>query len=68
MINEQTIPCPVCKNQIPFEVTSLLKGSKFTCTNCQSAVALSSDSKEEVKTAIEKYEKLKLKANSKKNN
>lgn len=64
MINEQAIPCPVCKNPIPFEVTSLLQGLKFTCASCQSSVALASESIETTKKAMENYEKLKQQAKS----
>ncbi|TSE07266.1 MULTISPECIES: hypothetical protein [Aquimarina] len=59
MINEQKIPCPVCQGQIPFDITSLLQGVKFACPSCQSVVALSPESIDETRNAIEKYEELK---------
>ncbi len=59
MINEQKIPCPVCKNPIPFEVSALLRGAKFACTSCMSEVALAPESVDKTKDALTQYEQLK---------
>ena len=36
----QSIPCPVCKTPIPFEIEKLLNGMKFICPNCHAAIGL----------------------------
>ena len=56
---EQTIPCPVCKTNIHFDVQSLLKGIKFSCTNCGSSIGLAEESKPLVQLANDKFEILK---------
>ena len=56
---QQTIPCPVCKTDIYFDVKSLLSGNQFTCTNCGSAIGLAEESKPLVKNANDKFESLK---------
>jgi transcription initiation factor IIE alpha subunit len=57
MINsEQSIPCPTCKNKIPFDTNQLLLGVQFVCSNCQSAIGLAPDSKPIVQEAMQKLE------------
>ncbi|MBP6185262.1 MAG: hypothetical protein KA479_10000 [Saprospiraceae bacterium] len=34
------IPCPVCKNDIHFEMNTLLQGAQFGCSNCDTKVGL----------------------------
>lgn len=59
MINEQAIPCPVCRHSIPFDAQRLLEGGRFACPNCQSVVSLAPESVDQTKEAVEAYETLK---------
>jgi transcription initiation factor IIE alpha subunit len=60
MINpEQSIPCPVCNNKIPFDTKQLLMGVQFICSNCNAAIGLADESKPIVKETMEKFEELK---------
>ena len=47
------IPCPDCKTNIPFEPMLLLKGVEFTCPTCRSMISLSTESIGDVKSAID---------------
>lgn len=55
---QQTMPCPNCKEPIPFDVHLLLKGHKFVCPNCRCEIAMDSSSMPVVEKAIEQYDKL----------
>lgn len=57
----QKIPCPNCQTPIPFDVNQLLKGSSFSCPNCNSKIALSSENKSTVQDALDKFDELKNK-------
>jgi hypothetical protein len=59
MFNEQKIPCPVCKTPIPFEVTALLQGNKFSCPSCTSIVSIAPESMEYIQVAKLEYDQLK---------
>lgn len=59
------IKCPICQNIIQIEVTALLRGQKFSCSNCSSCIGLSANSFSTVENALEKYEELKEKTGRK---
>jgi hypothetical protein len=60
MINlEQSIPCPVCNNKIPFDTKQLLLGVQFVCSNCFASIGLANESREIVQETITKFEELK---------
>ncbi len=59
MINEQKIPCPICKTQISFNAILLLQGAQFSCQNCQAIVAIAPESVDVTKYARELFEQLK---------
>lgn len=61
MIAEQSIPCPVCQNKIPFDTKQLLLGVKFVCSNCQAAIGLAEESKPIVQETMNKFESLREK-------
>lgn len=52
-----SIACPNCKAPVTLELTQLLKGTKFSCTQCQSLIGLATDSRAAVKQAIILYNK-----------
>nr|WP_321226359.1 hypothetical protein [uncultured Psychroserpens sp.] len=57
-----SIPCPKCKTQIEFDLKDILEGKKFTCSNCNTIVALSyEDNKTTLLNAQEKLDDLKNK-------
>ena len=58
-MNEQKINCPNCNTPILFNVSELIKGKSFTCENCGSKIALSTESKDVAKESIEDFNKLK---------
>ncbi|MDM1407411.1 hypothetical protein HX062_07020 [Myroides sp. DF42-4-2] len=49
------INCPNCHTPVELELVQLLMGTKFSCSNCQSLISLSSDSQAVVKQAIQLY-------------
>ena len=59
MINEQTIPCPVCNGKISFVVQELLQGGRFTCPTCNAVVSISPESIQETQEVMKQYEQLK---------
>lgn len=60
MINpENSIPCPVCGVKIYFEIKALLSGVNFVCTNCNSSIGISSESKPLVEDTVRKLEEVK---------
>lgn len=60
MINEDsTIPCPVCKIPIPFNVHSLLAGVSFSCPKCLASVGLTQESKSIVGQTVDRLERIK---------
>ena len=56
---QQTIPCPACNNQIPFDTHQLLQGVKFICSQCNAAIGMAVESKPLVANAMEKLEQVK---------
>jgi transcription initiation factor IIE alpha subunit len=56
-----SIPCPVCQTAIPADSSQLITGVRFTCPKCQATIGLSSQSKEQVETAMRDFEQLKEK-------
>ena len=46
----QTLTCPVCKSQIPFTLSGLLRGERFTCPGCSAIVALPTESRKAVQS------------------
>jgi transcription initiation factor IIE alpha subunit len=62
MINQdQSIPCPECKTQIPFDTRQLLMGAQFACPNCNIRISLADESKPIVEKTMEKFDELKRK-------
>ncbi len=60
MINQTlTIPCPTCSTPISFDTKQLVMGVGFKCSNCESIIKLTSQSKEIVEDAMSKFEQLK---------
>lgn len=59
ILPEQTIPCPVCGNNISFDTRELLKGVKFTCSKCNAVIGLAEESKATVQDAMDKLDDLK---------
>ncbi|MGS2726231.1 hypothetical protein ACU8DI_06440 [Psychroserpens sp. BH13MA-6] len=53
-----TIACPTCQTPISIEASGLLKGTQYTCINCNTKVSLASDSASQVKNAVEEYQKI----------
>jgi len=58
-MQQQTIPCPVCKTSIPFDTVQLLNGVKFACPNCKSEIGLATESKPLVQEIMKKLEQVK---------
>lgn len=57
MINQDnTIPCPVCKTPIPFNVQSLMAGVNFSCPKCFASIGLSAESVPVVEDTMQKLE------------
>lgn len=54
-----SIPCPVCKTAIPFDLKILLQGGSFACPNCAALVSMQEESIEMAKDAVVKFEELK---------
>lgn len=60
MINQDnSIPCPVCKTPIPFNVQSLMAGVNFSCPQCFASIGLSKESQPLVEEVMEKLETVK---------
>jgi transcription initiation factor IIE alpha subunit len=53
------MPCPVCGTKIPFDTYGLLRGEKFTCSECNASIGLASESKPIVQEVLEKLETIK---------
>ncbi|WHT39084.1 hypothetical protein QNH98_19415 [Myroides sp. mNGS23_01] len=53
-----TIACPVCHTPICIEVSQLVMGTRFTCSNCQAVIGLADNSKSIVKDAVQSYNAL----------
>lgn len=62
MINNQSIPCPVCQSSIPFSIDQLLMGIHFACSNpeCTASISLASESKPIVEETMEKFKEIEL--------
>ena len=56
------IPCPCCRNIIYFDLALLLKGEAFECSQCQSRISLTPQSRPIVAEASARLEELKQKA------
>lgn len=56
--NGQSIPCPLCKTPIPFDTRQLIQGVQFSCPKCSVAVGLATESKDVVKTAMDRFDRL----------
>jgi DNA-directed RNA polymerase subunit RPC12/RpoP len=61
-MTEQYIACPNCKNNILFDVNSLLQGASFGCNDCDAKIKLSGESKEVVSQSIENFNNIKTNA------
>ncbi|WP_298901696.1 hypothetical protein [uncultured Psychroserpens sp.] len=55
-----SIPCPKCKTPLAFELPKVLDGKTFTCSSCQTVIAISyEDNKQSLDKATEALDKLK---------
>ena len=59
MISQQTIPCPSCRTNIPFDTHELLLGVQFVCPNCRAVIGLAPESREKVQETIDKFDEIK---------
>jgi len=59
MINQQSIPCPSCKTNIPFDTRQLLMGVQFVCPTCQAVLGLAPESRGIVQETIDKFDEIK---------
>ena len=48
----QTLTCSVCKSQIPFTLSGLLRGERLTCLGCSAVVSLSAESLNAVQSVV----------------
>lgn len=55
----QSLPCPTCQTPIPFDSQELLKGTQFTCPNCQAVIGLAQESRPVVQEVMQKFDELK---------
>lgn len=58
-MSKQSMPCPVCQNNIEFDVAVLLKGASLSCPKCNTLIKLSDEGNESVSKAIEALRKIK---------
>lgn len=58
MIKSQTIPCPVCRTPIPFDMNRILQGESLACPNCQARVTLNNHCKSQAQDAVDRLKKL----------
>lgn len=56
---QQSIPCPECGTNIPFDAIQLMQGVKYTCSNCHASIGLAKESKTSVQEAMKKFEEVK---------
>lgn len=66
--NDGGIPCPVCNSKIPFDVHQLLLGQQFACPTCNAVIGLAQESRQAVKSTMQKLEDVKKSMDAKKSN
>lgn len=54
----QTLTCPVCRSQIPFTLSGLLLGERFTCPGCPAIVSLSTGSRQTVQSVTDEFDRI----------
>lgn len=54
----QTLACPVCKSQIPFILSELLRGERFTCPGCSAIVSLSTESRQTLQSVTDEFDRI----------
>ena len=54
----QTLTCPVCRSQIPFTLSGLLLGERFTCPGCPAIVSLSTESRQTVQSVTDEFDRI----------
>lgn len=54
----QTLTCPVCQSQIPFTLSGLLLGERFTCPGCPAIVSLSTESRQTVQSVTDEFDRI----------
>lgn len=54
----QTLTCPVCRSQIPFTLSGLLLGERFTCPGCPAIVSLSTESRQKVQSVTDEFDRI----------
>ena len=52
----QTLTCPLCKSQIPFTLSELLCGERFTCPGCSAIVSLSTESRQTLQSVTDEFD------------
>lgn len=58
---ENSLHCPVCGVKVYFENKALLSGVNLVCTNCNTPIGISAESKSPVKDAFNKLDEIKKK-------
>lgn len=67
MPSTQSLPCPVCNTQIPFDLQQLIRGARFACSNCGATIGIAADENApKIEDRFEKFNELKKSINSKK--
>ena len=62
MANVQSIRCPVCGSQIPFDPYALVRGESFACPTCPDvSIGLDQGSRDIVKNTLDQLDSLKKK-------
>ena len=59
MIKNSQIPCPQCGGKIEIDTLKLLEGKPFHCPDCNTALALSKDSKSMANNTLDKINNIK---------
>ncbi|MCB0707760.1 MAG: hypothetical protein KDC34_20740 [Saprospiraceae bacterium] len=54
-----SMPCPICKTNIPFDPIGLIKGAQFACPGCQAQIGISGQEVPRAEEALEKLEEIK---------
>jgi len=65
-MTEQSLPCPNCNTNIPFDPKQLLMGVQYSCPNCDTKIALSQEPGQTAQDTLNKFEKLKENTSSNK--
>ena len=59
MTKPQSVPCPVCRTPIVFDITRLLQGERFRCPQCSATIFITNESRPVIQNAMDKLNKIK---------